>query len=75
MEPVYYILAIMGCADDGAACQQAKVEPARYQSVQQCQAAMPAALERNGDLLYPTLTAACRASGATYADAGTRKIR
>ena len=43
MEPVYYILAIMGCADEGAACQQARVEPVHYRSVAQCQAAMQAA--------------------------------
>ena len=70
MEPVVYILAIMGCADDGVACQQARVMPVEYRTQQQCQAAMPAALMGNGDLMYPTLTAACRATGPRYADAG-----
>lgn len=72
MEPVYYILAIMGCADESAACRQARVEPVQFRTVQQCQAAMPAALERNTDLLYPTLTAACRASGPRFADNAQR---
>lgn len=71
MEPVYYILAIMGCADEGAACRQARVEPVQFRTVQQCQAAMPAALERSTDLLYPTITAACRASGPRFAEAGS----
>lgn len=73
MEPIYYVLAIMGCGDDGMACQQARVEPVQYRTVQQCQAAMPAALQQNTDLMFPTLTAACRASGPRYADAGTTR--
>lgn len=69
MEPIYYVLAIMGCGDDGMACQQARVEPVQYRTVQQCQAAMPAALQQNTDLMFPTLTAACRASGPRFAEA------
>lgn len=60
MEPIVYILAVMGCADDGARCQQARVEPVVYRSIDQCQAAMPAVLPRHTDLAYPMLTAACQ---------------
>ena len=40
MEPVFYVMAILGCGDFQDQCQQARVEPVRYQSAAQCQAAM-----------------------------------
>jgi hypothetical protein len=70
MEPLFYVMAIMGCADSAAMCSEARVEPARYTSIQQCQAAMGTALERNADLAFPTITATCRASGVRMADRG-----
>ena len=72
MEPVFFVMAILGCGDDGASCSQQRVEPARYQSVAQCQAAMPAALRRNTDIDYPVVTAACQQHGERFADARTR---
>ncbi|MGY4395101.1 hypothetical protein ACVWZA_000262 [Sphingomonas sp. UYAg733] len=63
MEPLFYVMAIMGCADGSANCAEARVEPARYETIQQCQAAMPAALGRNSDIDYPVVSAACRANG------------
>lgn len=69
MEQVLYVLAIMGCADDNAQCRQARVEPARYSSIQACQAAMPAALQRNTDIDYPVISAACQRQGEQTAAA------
>ncbi len=63
MEPIFYVLAILGCGDGSAACSEARVEPVRYQTVAQCRAALPQALARNTDLAYPTIAADCRASG------------
>lgn len=60
MDQVLYVLAIMGCGDDSALCQQARVESARYTSIQACQAAMPTALQRNTDIDYPVISAACQ---------------
>lgn len=68
MEPLFYVMAIMGCADGSANCAEARVEPARYRSVEACQAAMPAALQRNTDLAYPVISASCRQTGMRYAD-------
>jgi hypothetical protein len=62
MEPLFYVMAIMGCGDGTQQCTPARVEPARYATIQQCQAAMPAALQRNTDIDYPEIAAACRAS-------------
>lgn len=67
MESVFYVIAIMGCGDGQFQCAQARIEPARYVSAAQCRAAMPAALQRNTDLDFPTLTAACRQVGQSMA--------
>ena len=58
MDQLLYVLAIMGCGDDALGCQQARVEPVRYTSIQACQAAMPAALQRNTDVPFPVISAA-----------------
>jgi len=62
MEPFYFVMAIMGCADGSAQCAEARVVPVRYQTVQQCQAAMPAMLQRNSDIDYPVISATCRSN-------------
>ena len=62
MQPIFFVLAIMGCGDDQQACAEARVEPVRYATVQQCQADLPAALARNTDLSFPVISAACRAN-------------
>lgn len=72
MEPLYFVIAIMGCGDAGAACQQARVEPVQYRSALECQAAMPAALVRNNDLSFPELTGACQQRGVRMARVETR---
>ena len=63
MEPLYFVMAIMGCGDGSMTCAQARVEPVHYASIQQCQMAMPAALMRNSDIDYPVISAACRSVG------------
>ncbi len=63
MEAAFFIMAIMGCGDASTACATARVEPAHYATVQQCQAAMPAALARNTDIDYPVVSAACQRNG------------
>ena len=68
MEPVFFVMAIMGCADGASGCTEARVEPAHYATVQQCRAAMPAALMRSTDVDYPVVTAACQRIGLQMAD-------
>ncbi|MEG3176919.1 hypothetical protein U1872_11820 [Sphingomonas sp. RB3P16] len=67
MDPLFYVMAILGCGDGSTACQQARVEQVQYRSIGECQRAMPAALARNGDIDYPVVAAACRANGAPMA--------
>jgi hypothetical protein len=71
MEPIFYVMAILGCGDGSAACTEARLEPARYSTVAQCRAALPQALARNTDLAYPTIAANCRASGERMVKADT----
>ena len=73
MEPLYYVMAILGCGDDGAACQQARLAPVRYQSIAQCQAAMTNVLQTHADLSYPVIQAACQRRGLDVAARDTRR--
>ena len=70
MQPIFFVLAIMGCGDDQSGCAEARVEPVRYATVQQCRADLPAALARNTDLSFPVISAACRANGPQWVDKG-----
>ncbi|WP_326523314.1 hypothetical protein [Sphingomonas sp.] len=70
MEPLYYVIAILGCGDSGIDCQQARVEPVRYTTATQCQAALPIVLPRHADLSFPVIQAVCRQLGEFYAQNG-----
>jgi len=75
MDQVLYVLAIMGCGDDSMQCQQARLEPVRYTSIQACQAAMPAALQRNTDIDFPVISGSCQRQGERMVDAQQPKAR
>lgn len=64
-----YVMAILGCGDAGGLCSQARIDPARYTSLQACQAATQTALQRHADLDFPEIAAQCRANGKQVADA------
>ena len=68
MGPVFFVMAIMGCDDGGMSCQQARIEPVKYETAAQCQAAMSGALERNTDLDFPVVGASCMRQGERVAD-------
>ena len=72
MGPVGYVIAILGCADGGSACQTAATLSTRYESAAQCAAARDSALDASTDLDFPTLIAECRRSRANPASAGAR---
>jgi hypothetical protein len=63
MDPVFFVMAILGCGDAGTACSQQRVEPVRFESVSACQAAIPDALRRNTDISYPVIAASCQQQG------------
>lgn len=67
MEPVFFVMALMGCGDAGNLCTEARIEPTRYTSIQACQAQMQAALMRNTDLDFPVVSANCRSNAPRWA--------
>ena len=62
MEPVYYVIAILGCADGSTECTPAATVSTHYASREACTAGTHRALLTNSDLDFPTLVAHCRAS-------------
>jgi hypothetical protein len=64
MGPAYYILAVLGCGEGEAACQQVAVAPTQYASYETCQAASEDALMRHSDADYPVVVAQCSKAGA-----------
>ena len=75
MEPVFFVMAILGCGDGNADCREARLDTVRYSTAAQCRAAMPDALAHHTDLSYPVIAANCRASGPAIARAGKPAVR
>lgn len=67
MGPVTFVIAIMGCADGGASCQQVAQPPVRYESAASCEAATAGVLAQSTDFDFPTLIARCQATKAPAA--------
>ncbi|HET9640760.1 MAG TPA: hypothetical protein VFP12_16315 [Allosphingosinicella sp.] len=67
MEPLAFIIAIMGCGEGDASCRQVRMLEARYESRAACTAATEAALNQNTDIDYPVVAAQCVAAGSTPA--------
>lgn len=61
MEPVLFVMAILGCGDDGMQCREQRIDPVRYTSAAACQDAVAGALLRNSDIDYPVVGAQCQA--------------
>ena len=64
MGPAIFIIAIMGCGEGEAPCQQVRMLEARYESQAACAAATEAALTQNTDIDYPVVAAECVAAGS-----------
>lgn len=69
MGPAYFVIAIMGCADGGAACTPVATLPTQYATAGQCTAATGRALEDNNNFDFPTLVARCRRGASDSAAA------
>jgi hypothetical protein len=64
MGPGIFLIAIMGCGEAEAPCQQVRTLEARYESQAACTAATDAALIDNTDVDFPVVVAQCIASGS-----------
>jgi acyl-CoA synthetase (AMP-forming)/AMP-acid ligase II len=69
MEPAFFVIAILGCADGGSACTPVATLKTQYATQAQCAAATGAALIENNDFDFPTLVARCRPAEEKSAEA------
>ena len=63
MEPLMFVMAILGCGEADTACQELRVAQAQYRSEAECLAATETELLRHNDLAFPTIVAQCRRTG------------
>lgn len=71
MNGLVYVMAILGCGDAGATCEEIRVDAPRYVSREACNAAGPVVLGRSGDADYPVIVAQCRRAQPQSVDSGT----
>lgn len=64
MGPAIFIIAIMGCGEADAPCQQVRTLEARYETQAACTAATETALTENTDIDFPVVAAECVAAGS-----------
>ena len=65
MTPAIFLMAIMGCGEAEAPCQQVRVLETRYETQAACTAATEAAVTRFVDLDFPVVVAQCVAAGSS----------
>ena len=75
MGPAGYLIAILGCGEAEAPCQQVQLAPVRYESQAECLAASDEQLSRHSDLPYPVVVAECRVAGARTAALSADEVR
>ena len=75
MGPAGFLLAIMGCGESEAQCQQVQLAPVRYESQAACLASSEEQLARHSDLAFPVVVAECRAAGAQSAALRADEVR
>jgi hypothetical protein len=74
MGPATYLIAILGCGEADAPCQQVQFAPVRYESEAACLAATDAVAAR-ADIDYPVVVAECRRAGATAVTLRADEVR
>jgi len=75
MGPLFFVMAILGCADGSEQCTEARLVPVRYSTMAQCRAALADQIARNTDVPYPVIGADCRRMGAQIAAVDGHKPR
>ncbi len=64
MEPLMFIMAILGCGESAAPCREGAVAEASYTSEGECLAATEEEIVRRSHQLFPSVVAQCRPAGA-----------
>lgn len=65
MEPLMFVMAILGCGESDAACREVRIVETRYQTEAACLAATEDQLLRFDNLSFPNVVAECRRAGAS----------
>jgi hypothetical protein len=63
MEPAFFLIAILGCGEGDAPCEQVRRLDSRFESRAACARATDRALAANADQNYPVVVAQCVAAG------------
>jgi hypothetical protein len=74
MGPGYFLIAILGCGEADAPCQQVRMLTPHYESQSACVAATENALISNSDVDFPVVTAQCVAGGAKPASLNADEV-
>lgn len=64
MEPLMFVMAILGCGEGDAPCRELRLVDTHYASEAACMDAAEDVLARHDDLLFPSVVAQCRRAGA-----------
>ena len=75
MGPAIYVMAILGCGEASDVCEPVALAPVRYESVEACNSATAAMIERHSDALYPVVVAECRAAGTPVAKVWADEVK
>ena len=67
MGPGTFLIAILGCGEAEAPCQQVRTLETRYESQATCSAATDQAIMANSDADFPVIVARCVAAGKAAA--------
>lgn len=59
MEPAFFIIAILGCGEGDAPCEQVRLLESRYESRAACSESTDRALTAEADAPYPVVVAQC----------------
>lgn len=66
MEPLLYVIAILGCGDGAAPCEEVQIAPGHYASQAACARATEAMLVRHSKLDFPVIVAQCRPAAGAF---------
>ena len=63
MEPLAFVMAILGCGEGDLPCAELRQAPSRFESQSACLAATEEEIGRHTDLDYPVIVAQCGRAG------------
>jgi hypothetical protein len=75
MGPALFVIAILGCGEGDAPCEQVRRLDTPYQSQASCMAATEAAMAANSEANDPVVVAQCVAAGANAAAPRPAEVR